>query len=278
MNIAAIQTFLCVVRTHNLNLAAAELSVTQSAVTARLDALEQTLGQKLLLRSRKGATLTKAGFAFLDQAEVISQGWETAKSLAKLPEGLTGLFSFCCDPALWQGLGQTWINDTEKHNPDFAIEVWSGETTTAMKWLQSGLCDVALLTQPLLGEEINSREFSKERLLLVSTQPREAMTWDPAYVYVDYGSTVRRQHAIAWPGDETARMTFSNPEWALGYLLDQGGSAYLPQRLVNPFIASSQLFRVETVVEFERNTYLSWRRHSESAFPWLTSAHETPGE
>ncbi|MFZ1727537.1 MAG: LysR family transcriptional regulator [Albidovulum sp.] len=44
MNIAAIQTFLSVVRTKNLNAAAAELNVTQSAVTARLDALEQALG------------------------------------------------------------------------------------------------------------------------------------------------------------------------------------------------------------------------------------------
>lgn len=259
-------------------MAAAELNVTQSAVTARLDALEQTLGQKLLLRSRKGATLTKAGFAFLDQAEVISQSWETAKSLAKLPEGLTGLFSFCCAPALWQGLGQKWIEDIETQFSDLAIEVWSGETTTAMQWLHSGLCDVALLTEPLPGEEINSRMFSKEKLLMVSTQPREAMTWDPAYVYVDYGSAVRRQHAIAWPGDETARMTFSNPQWALDYLLDRGGSAYLPQRLVGPSIALGQLFRVEAVAEFERANYLSWRRPSELAFPWLASTHETPGE
>lgn len=271
MNIAAIQTFLCVVRTRNLNVAAKELSVTQSAVTARLDTLEQTLGQKLLLRSRKGATLTKAGFAFLDEAEVISRSWETAKSLAKLPEGLTGLFSFCCDPVLWQDLGQIWIDDIKAQYSEVAIEVWSGETTTAMQWLNSGLCDVALLTEPLLGEEINNRKFSKENLVLVSTQPREAMSWDPNYIYVDYGSTIRRQHAMAWPGDETARMTFSNPEWALDYLLDHGGSAYLPLRLAEAQIASGRLFRVKSVVEFERTTYLSWRTNSESAFPWLIS-------
>ena len=271
MNIAAIQTFLCVVRTRNLNLAAEELNVTQSAVTARLDALEQTLGQKLLLRSRKGATLTKAGFAFMDEAEVISRSWETAKSLAKLPEGLTGLFSFCCDPVLWQGLGQTWIESMEHQFSEVAIEVWSGETSTAMQWLHSGLCDAALLTEPLLGDEINNRKFTQEKLILVSTQAREAMAWDPAYVYVDYGSTVRRQHIIAWPGDETARMTFSNPEWALGYLLSRGGSAYLPLRLAESFIDAGQLFRVKSVVEFERTIYLSWRSNSESAFPWLSS-------
>ncbi|MEX0304043.1 MAG: LysR family transcriptional regulator, partial [Leisingera sp.] len=63
MNISAIQTFLSVVRTRNLNRAAEELNITQSAVSARLDTLDQALGARLLIRSRKGATLTKEGFA-----------------------------------------------------------------------------------------------------------------------------------------------------------------------------------------------------------------------
>ena len=53
MNIATLQTFLAVVQTGHLNKAAAQLHVTQSTVTTRLDVLEQTLGQKLLVRSRR---------------------------------------------------------------------------------------------------------------------------------------------------------------------------------------------------------------------------------
>ena len=71
MNIATIETFLAVHRLGNLNRAAEELNVTQSAVTARLDALEASLGARLLNRSRKGATLTKAGYSFLEQADII---------------------------------------------------------------------------------------------------------------------------------------------------------------------------------------------------------------
>ena len=103
MNIAAIQTFLAVVRCRNLNRAAEQLNVTQSAVTARLDTLEQALGAQLLVRSRKGATLTKAGFAFLEQAEVITRTWDNARARANLPRGVTRLFSFVCDPGLWTG-------------------------------------------------------------------------------------------------------------------------------------------------------------------------------
>ena len=79
MNIAAFQTFLAVVETGNLSKAAEQLHVTQSTVTTRLDVLEETLGQKLLVRSRRGAELTKAGFAFQRHAELMVQAWEQAR-------------------------------------------------------------------------------------------------------------------------------------------------------------------------------------------------------
>ena len=62
MNIVVLKTFLAVVQTGNLNKAAELINVTQSTVTARLDALDSELGQALLVRSRKGTQLTKAGF------------------------------------------------------------------------------------------------------------------------------------------------------------------------------------------------------------------------
>jgi DNA-binding transcriptional LysR family regulator len=89
MNLAALETFLAVVDAGNLNKAAERLNVTQSTVTARLDALDDALddalGQKLLVRSRKGAQLTKAGFAFQRHAELIVRTWEQGQKAVGLP-------------------------------------------------------------------------------------------------------------------------------------------------------------------------------------------------
>ena len=127
MNISAIQTFLSVVRNHNLIRAAEELHITQSAVTARLDALDQRMGVRLLVRSRKGASLTKAGFSFLEQAEVTMRNWEIACTRLKLPKGASEMFSFTCHPSLWKQWGETWIRDIRRdHNP-IVIEVWTGK-------------------------------------------------------------------------------------------------------------------------------------------------------
>lgn len=269
MNISAIQTFLSVVRTRNLNRAAEELNITQSAVSARLDTLDQALGARLLIRSRKGATLTKEGFAFLEQAEVIARSWENARVRISLPRGVTRLFSLACDPALWTGLGEDWVGQIRNRHPETAVEIWSGQIRDAETWLQSGMSDAALLAEPLAGPGIASREFSACELVQVATQPRKAVQWHPDYIYVDYGPGFRAQHAETWPSDETAAIAFSNPDWALSHLLARGGSAYLPARLITDLLAEGSLFPVEGAATFLQRSYLSWRKDREENFPWL---------
>ena len=269
MNITAIQTFLAVTRTGNLNRAAEQLNVTQSAVTARLDTLEAALGARLLNRSRKGATLTKEGFAFLDQAELITSTWANARTRASLPEGVTGLFSLACDPALWSGPGNAWIEALRADHPDTAFEIWAALPGDALRWLQSGVSDAALLAEPLMGTDFTHRPFASEVLLQVSTTPRAAMRWDPAYVYVDHGPAFRTWHAATWPGDDTAAIRFSNPDWALAHLLRHGGSAYLPASLCAPYLDDRTLHPVTGAPEFERHAWLSWRKASEARFDWL---------
>lgn len=276
MKIAAIQTFLSVVRTRNLISAAEELNVTQSAVSARLDALEESLGQTLLVRSRKGAKLTKAGFAFLGQAETIANTWENAKARASLPKGLTNLFSLACEPNLWGNLAETWMTNLRALHPDTAFEIWSATSREASEWLQSGVSDAALLFEQIVAPNIVSRVFSRDRLVLVSSVEREVVPWDPAYIYVHYGPEFRRHHVQAWPKDETARVSFNAPDWALRHILKTGGSAYLPDRLIKPYLDNQRLFTVKGAEGFQQIAYLSWRESHDVKFPWLVDQIQDP--
>jgi LysR family transcriptional regulator, flagellar master operon regulator len=272
MNITAIQTFLSVVRTRNLNRAAEEMNITQSAVSARLDGLEHALGAQLLIRSRKGATLTKEGFSFLEQAQVIARAWDNARARISLPHGVTTVFSLACDPGLWTGLGQSWIDDLRNRNPDTAFEVWTAGTSDARSWLQSGMSDAALLPEPITGPDLKSRVFDTYELMQVSTRPRKAVEWHPDYIYVNYGEGFRAQHAETWPSDETASASFSNPDWALSHLLAHGGSAYLPEPLITSHLRDGTLYRVENATAFERHCHLSWRLDRQARFAWLPQA------
>ncbi len=270
MNIAAIETFLAVHRLGNLNRAAEELNVTQSAVTARLDALEASLGARLLNRSRKGATLTKAGYSFLEQADVITRSWDTARNKTAFPKGVTGLFSFVCDPALWDGVGRELIAEWRRAHPHTAFEIWCAGGRDALDWLGSSMSDAALTTAPLNASDIHNRMVAEEHLHQVATTPRATMVWDPSYIFVDYGQAFRHWHGQTWPGDDTARLGFSNPAWALEHLLVHGGSAYLPQVLTQEGEEAGLLFPVEDAPKFSRAVFLNWRTAAQQEFAWLT--------
>ena len=62
----ALQAFVAVARTRNLTRAAAQLHLTVSALSHQMRALEQRIGQHLLLRGPRGMTLTQQGERLLE--------------------------------------------------------------------------------------------------------------------------------------------------------------------------------------------------------------------
>ncbi|MET7754311.1 LysR family transcriptional regulator [Streptomyces sp. NPDC005389] len=73
MDLEAVRTFLAVVDSGRFREAAAELAVTQQAVSKRVAALEKELGVRLLARTPRGAEVTIDGQAFLPHARTLLQ-------------------------------------------------------------------------------------------------------------------------------------------------------------------------------------------------------------
>ncbi|WP_338498497.1 LysR family transcriptional regulator [Streptomyces sp. SJL17-4] len=71
MDLDAVRTFLAVVDSGRFREAAAELAVTQQAVSKRVAALEKELGVRLLARTARGAEVTIDGQAFLPHARAL---------------------------------------------------------------------------------------------------------------------------------------------------------------------------------------------------------------
>ncbi|MGW5715557.1 LysR family transcriptional regulator [Amycolatopsis sp. NPDC003865] len=68
MDLDAVRTFVAAAEAGRFQDAAAELSVTQQAVSKRIAALEKSLGARLFTRTARGAVLTGDGRAFLPHA------------------------------------------------------------------------------------------------------------------------------------------------------------------------------------------------------------------
>lgn len=271
MNVKFAQTFLAVVKTGNLNQAAKLLHITESTVTTRINALEAQLGQKLLLRHRNGATLTSAGFKFQRYAEIMSNAWGQAQQELTLSEGFESVCNVGCHHDLWASAGQPWADKVREHHPEVALSFWAGNTQDIERWLDSGLVDVALMFDSAVTGAWQVQRLWDERLLEVSDQARSHTEWDPDYIYVDLGADFRRQHAEAYPVVRTPVMTVSAAQWGLEHLLRWGGSAYLPEPVVRPYLSQKRLYPVTDTPVFQRTAWLVSRPDVDSKWAWFAT-------
>jgi LysR family transcriptional regulator, flagellar master operon regulator len=275
MNIDALRTFIEVIETGSLVGAARRLNVTQSTVTARMDRLEEEVGQKLLHRYKSGAELTSAGFTFQRYAELMLQVWRRAKSEASLPEGVTGACNLGCDFDLWENLGERFVAFVHEHCPGVGIAAWPGEQLQLDRWLGNGLVDVALCYAPQAREPLTARLLFDDDLVLVAAGRACAGS---AYIYVDHGDEFRRQHAIAFPTESTPAVVLASSRWGIDYLLRWGGSGYLPLRHARAHIASGGLALVPGARRFKRSIYAVWNPQSTASWDWFQAALARVGE
>ena len=86
MDIVLLKTFLEVAATGSFVSASERLFVTQSAVSLRIQRLEDELGRVLFNRSRAGAEMTPAGKAFEPYALSVLKIWEEARQKRRQAE------------------------------------------------------------------------------------------------------------------------------------------------------------------------------------------------
>eukprot|EP01137_Pigoraptor_chileana_P010350 Opistho-2@59822 len=90
--LALMQTFIRIVEAGSLSAAAVQLNTTQPTISRRLQALEQSLGLRLLQRSTHALSLTEAGARCYERAKALIGDWELLEAELRgaqdEPEGL----------------------------------------------------------------------------------------------------------------------------------------------------------------------------------------------
>ena len=270
MNITGLQTFLAIIDAGSLVKASQVLHVTQSTVTARLQALEDEIGQQLLVRQKSGTTLTPAGTKLLRYARIMTGLWRQARYETALPAGLESVCTFGCDRELWHGPGRAFFNGVVSGHPEMAVSVHQGNARDLEEWLESGMVDVILTYESTARGRQTVHALPAEQLVLYSSRPDTHIKADPKYIFVDHGEDYRRQHGETYHDAGTARISFDSSRWALEYLLDRGGSAYLPRALAAPYVTSGQLFELIEAPVYTRKKNLIVNDTAAQNWNWFT--------
>jgi DNA-binding transcriptional LysR family regulator len=170
MDIELLRTFLEVVRTRHFGKAAAELCVTQSAISARIRQLEQTMGMPLFTRQRNNIQLTREGQQLWKHAETIVQVWSRARQEAGLREEVTRRLAVGSMWDLWETLLRDWLTVMRREMDDVALQVEAGTSDALIRKLVEGAIDLAVLFEPPQLQGLELRELGSINLVLASTR------------------------------------------------------------------------------------------------------------
>ncbi len=255
MDLALARTFLAVVDLGNFAKAAERLNLTQSTVSTRIKGLEETLGQKLFVRSKSGATLTAAGVQFQPFAEKLLQTWEHARLEVGLPKEFRRLVAVGVEFTLWERLLIRWIPWIRSALPDVAIRVGVSSSAHLMQQLVDGLIQLAVTYTPQYRSGLVVEQLMEERLILVAKDPKSDGVSGEDYIYVDWGPDFRADHALAFPQWQPPVISVTYGPLALRHIIVNGGSAYLPIRMVRRYLESGELHALENAPEFTRPVF-----------------------
>ena len=269
MNLAALQTFVAIVETGSLVRASERLHVTQSTVTMRLKALEAELGQTVLNRQKSGVTLTPAGTKLLNYAQIMIGLWRQAKLEAGLPTGVNMVCNFGCSPELWPIRGKRIFDMIRSRQPDIALSVYHGSPEILDRWMATGQIDLCLTRDPVARKGQTVMTLPADALALYSDRPDTPIRSGSNYIFVDYGEDFRRSHGEEYHDAGTARTTFNAAGAALDYLLEVGGSVYLPRSLVAIRPDADRLHEITDAPLFELGTYLLMPEAARDSWGWI---------
>jgi DNA-binding transcriptional LysR family regulator len=96
-----VQAFIAVATHRNFRRAAAELHITQTALSRRLQSLETYLGVKLIERTTRSVELTRTGAGFLPRAQRLLGELETALTdIRETGKAMRGSVTIACVPSI----------------------------------------------------------------------------------------------------------------------------------------------------------------------------------
>jgi DNA-binding transcriptional LysR family regulator len=255
MDIELARTFLAVAAAGNFVGAAQRLYVTQSTVSARIQALELQLGATLFRRGRGGAELTPAGRRFLRHAKTLVQTLEQAKHDVGLPAGFRGSLTLSGRIALWDGFLPRWVAQMRQAHPDISLRLEVGFEEGIMQGLIQGTVDVGVMYTPESRPGLGIERLFEEVLVLVSSEPDRPWP-DPGYIHMDWGTEFHAQFTTSFPEMPPSAIT-ANIGWlVMQQILHCGGSGYFPLRMTRELVAEGQLWEVKRAPSFTLPAYM----------------------
>lgn len=169
MTLDQLRIFVIVAEQQHITKAARILNMTQSAVSASVQALEQRHGVSFFDRVGRSIVLNEAGRVFLERARrVLAEARDAEAALNDLAGLKRGELSIMAS----QTIGAHWLplrlGRFHGRYPGIALEVRIGNTEAAAKAVEAGTIEMALVEGRVERPALSSRKIATDEMIIVT--------------------------------------------------------------------------------------------------------------
>jgi DNA-binding transcriptional LysR family regulator len=285
MDTARLEAFVEVARTGTISKAAEALFVTQPALTARLQALERSLGAELLVRSRHGSRMTEAGKALLPHAERALSAMRTGRAaVEEVRSGGAGRLTIGAAPAVSTYVLPAMLHRFQAKHPGVRLVVRSGHSEEILQMVLRDEVEVGLM-RPIQHPDVTATLLYEDELTLVvhrghrfaaaghvrmgELASEHLILFDRSSSYHELTSAIVRQAGISPRG----RLEVDNIDAAKRMVEQRLGIALLPRTSVQADIGSGRLVPVTVtdMASVRRQIVIARRRDAGEVTPVLAA-------
>ena len=158
--------FATVIEYGTITAAASAVNLSLAAASARLKALEDATGTRLLDRSKRGASPTDAGRALARHANRVLAELESLHAeMASFGHGLRGTVRLLCNTAAMSEVLPRAIGAFLIANPDLDVDVQELSSDVVIDALRRGTADVGIVADYVETSGLSARAWFDDRLV-----------------------------------------------------------------------------------------------------------------
>ncbi|GAA0496325.1 LysR substrate-binding domain-containing protein [Pigmentiphaga sp. GD03639] len=169
MNLRTLRYFVAIVDAGSLSAAAQAISIAQPALSRQLRELEREMGQPLLIRGARGVRLTAAGLTLYESAQrMLAEAARLRRQMTQRPASAATTVTIGISPTLAAVLVPGLFEQSRRGLDGIRIKVREAFTPSLLEWVERGMVDMAVVTNPSPGGALALQPLLGEPFALVA--------------------------------------------------------------------------------------------------------------
>jgi len=169
LHLRTLRSFIAVADAGSLTAAAVAIPIAQPALTRQLRELERETGVQLVQRLPRGVRLTPAGVTFYESAQrILAEATQMSQRLARSRPGSRASVTVGVSPTLARVLLPGLFEHCANSPQDVVLRSREAFTPALLDWLERGIIDMAVVTNPESGRPLALQPLLGEPFALVA--------------------------------------------------------------------------------------------------------------